>query len=202
MPELNGYELCRQLKHNPITSHIPILLLTAKVAIESRLEGLGAGADDYLPKPFQVDELRGRVRNRLEYQQRIRQYYRTQFLREGNLPLTSLAPKDEFMNRVYAVLEARMDDQTLGVEQLALAIGMSRMHLNRKIKALTELTPNELIRMIRLKRAAELLLTGAPVSEVADRVGFDTPAYFSKVFKDQFHLTPSEYIEKNRHEMA
>lgn len=202
MPEMNGYELCRELKTNPITNHIPILLLTAKVANESRLEGLTAGADDYLAKPFLVDELRGRVRNRLEYQQRIRQYYRTQFLREGNLPLISQSPKDEFMNRIYTVLEARLDDQTFGVEPLADALEMSRMHLNRKVKALTGLTPNELIRMIRLKHAAGLLLTGASVSEVADRVGFDTPAYFSKVFKDQFHLTPSEYIEKKRHEMA
>ena len=198
MPELNGYELCRELKTNPVTNHIPIILLTAKVAIESRLEGLTAGADDYVAKPFQVDELRGRVRNRLDHQHRIRQHYRTQFLREGNLPLTSQAPEDDFMNKVYAVLEARLDDQTFGVEPLAGAIGMSRMHLNRKVKALTGLTPNELIRIIRLKRAAELLLTGASVSEVADRVGFDTPAYFSKVFKDQYHLTPSEYIEKNR----
>ncbi|MBD2754302.1 response regulator [Spirosoma validum] len=202
MPEMNGFELCRQLKTNSITNHIPILLLTAKVAIESRLEGLTAGADDYLAKPFQVDELRARIRNRLEHQQRIRQYYRTQFLREGHLPQTSQAPEDEFMNKIYTILEARLDDQTFGVEPLADAVGMSRMHLSRKTKAMTGLTPNELIRMIRLKRAAELLLTGASISEVADRVGFDTPAYFSKVFKDQYRLTPSEYIEKNRHEMV
>ena len=199
MPEMNGYELCRILKTNPITNHIPIMLLTAKVAVASRLEGLESGADDYLEKPFQVDELRGRVRNRLEHQQRIRQYYRTQFLREGHLPLASQAPEDDFMNKVYAVLEARLDDQTFGVEPLAAAMGMSRMHLSRKTKAMTGLTPNELIRMIRLKRAADLLLTRASVSEVADRVGFDTAAYFSKVFKDQYQLTPSEYIEKNRH---
>ena len=202
MPEMNGYELCRQLKTNPITNHIPIILLTAKVAVESRLEGLTAGADDYLAKPFQVDELRGRVRNRLDHLLRIRQYYRTQLLREGHIPQTSQAPEDDFMNKIYAILEARLDDQTFGVEPLAAALGMSRMHLSRKTKAMTDLTPNELIRMIRLKRAAELLLTGASISEVADRVGFDTPAYFSKVFKEQYHLTPSEYIEKNRHEVV
>lgn len=202
MPELTGYELCHQLKSNPLTNHIPIILLTAKVAIESRLEGLAAGADDYLAKPFQVEELRGRVRNQLAQQQRIRQHYRIQLLQEGNLPVVSQAPEDEFMNRIYGILEARLDDSTLGVEQLAHSLGISRMHLNRKVKAMTDLTPTEFIRTIRLKRAAELLLTGAPISEVADRVGFDTPAYFSKVFKDQFHVTPSEYIEKNRHEMV
>ncbi len=202
MPEMDGYELCRQLKSNPVTSHIPILLLTAKASTESRIEGLSAGADDYLAKPFQVAELQARVRNRLEHQQRMRQHFRTQLLRQGNLPTTSQDPQDEFMNRIYAILEERLDDSTFGVEPLAMAIGMSRMHLNRKVKAMSGLSPNELIRMVRLKRAAELLLTGVSVSEVADRVGFDTPAYFSKVFKDQYHVTPSEYVDQNRHEVA
>ncbi|WP_461146721.1 hybrid sensor histidine kinase/response regulator transcription factor [Spirosoma pulveris] len=201
MPELNGYELCHQLKSNPITSHIPVLLLTAKVSAESRLEGLNAGADDYLAKPFQVDELRARIRNRLAQQQQARHYFRSQLLREGYLPLASQAPEDDFMNRVYALLESHLDDSTFGVEPLASAIGMSRMHLNRKIKAMTGLSPIELIRAVRLKRAAELLMTGASVSEVADRVGFDTPAYFSKVFKEHYHLTPSEYVEQHRQEM-
>jgi signal transduction histidine kinase/DNA-binding response OmpR family regulator len=201
MPEMNGYELCRQVKENPITNHIPIILLTAKAAVESRIEGLTAGADDYLAKPFQVEELLGRVRNRLEQQQRMRQHYRAQLLREGHLPNASQAPEDEFMNRVYATLEARLDDSTFGVEPLADSLGLSRMHLNRKIKAMTGMTPNELIRVVRLRRAAELLLTGASISAVADLVGFDTPAYFSKVFKEQYHLTPSEYVEQNRQEV-
>jgi signal transduction histidine kinase/CheY-like chemotaxis protein/ligand-binding sensor domain-containing protein len=202
MPEMDGYELCRQLKGNPITSHIPVLLLTAKASIDSRIEGLTAGADDYLAKPFQVEELRARVRNRLDQQQRTRQHYRNQLLHEGHLPVASQNPDDEFMNRIYEVLEARLDDSTFGVEPLADAVGLSRMHLNRKIKAITDMTPNELIRVVRLTRAAELLLTGVSVSEVADRVGFDTPAYFSKVFKDHYHLTPSEYVDKNRQQVA
>ena len=202
MPELDGYELCRQLKSNPLTNHIPILLLTAKTAPESRIEGLDAGADDYISKPFQVAELLGRVKNRLEQQQRSRQHYRTQLLGEGHLPVVSRSPDDDFMNRVYAALEERLDDSSFGVEPMAHAIGMSRMHLNRKIKALTGMTPNELIRAVRLNRAAKLLLTGAGVSEAADRVGFDTAAYFSKVFKEHYHLTPSEFVDKNRHEMV
>ncbi|AUD02850.1 hybrid sensor histidine kinase/response regulator transcription factor [Spirosoma pollinicola] len=201
MPEMNGYELCRQLKSNPITSHIPILLLTAKISAESRLEGLSAGADDYLAKPFQMEELRGRIRNRLAHQQQVRHYYRTQLLGEGYLPLTSEAPEDDFMNRIYTLLEHHLDDSTFGVEPLASAIGMSRMHLNRKVKAMTGLTPNELIRVVRLKRAAELLLIGGSISEVADRVGFDTPAYFSKVFKEHYLMTPSEYVEQHRQEL-
>ncbi|WP_223833893.1 hybrid sensor histidine kinase/response regulator transcription factor [Spirosoma profusum] len=202
MPEMDGLMLCRQLKQNPVTSHIPILLLTAKASVESRLEGIAAGADDYVAKPFQVDELRGRIRNRLDQQQRIRHHHRTQLVREGYLPVAGENPEDEFMNRIYAVLEARLDDPTFGVEPLADAIGMSRMHLNRKVKAMTDMTPNELIRIVRLNRAAALLVTGVSVSEVADRVGFDTPAYFSKVFKDHYHVTPSEYVDKNRHELA
>ena len=202
MPELDGYELCRQLKSNPLTSHIPILLLTAKTAIESRIEGLNAGADDYVNKPFQVQELLGRIRNRLEQQQRSRHHYRTQLLREGHLPVVSHSPDDGFMNRIYAILEERLDDSSFGVEPMANVVGMSRMHLNRKIKAMTGMTPNELIRAVRLNRAAGLLLTGASVSETADRVGFDTPAYFSKVFKEQYHVTPSEFVGKSRPEIV
>ena len=199
---MNGYELCQELKGNPITSHIPIILLTAKASIESRVEGLNAGADDYVAKPFQVAELRGRVRNRLEHQIRTRQHLKIQLLGEGNLPVASPNPQDDFMNRLYETLESRLDDSTFGVEPLATVLGISRMHLNRKVKAVTGLSPNELIRIVRLKRAAELLLTGVPVSEVADRVGFDTPAYFSKVFKEQYHLTPSDYVGQHRHEVA
>jgi len=200
MPDFDGYELCRQLKADPATSHVPILLLTAKTAIESRLDGFAAGADDYITKPFQVDELLGRIRNRLRQQQQQQQYNRKLLLREGHLLNTDAQPKpeDEFLNQVYAVLESRLDDSSFGVETLAEAVGFSRMHLNRKVKALTGFTPVELIRVVRLNRAAELLLTGVPISEVADRVGFDTPAYFSKVFKDHHQQTPSEFVEKSR----
>lgn len=200
MPDLDGYELCRQLKADPATSHVPILLLTAKTGVESRLEGFMAGADDYITKPFQVEELLGRVRNRLQQQYRQQHHNRKLLLREGHLLNTDAQPKpeDEFLNQVYTVLEARLDDSSFGVETLAEAVGFSRMHLNRKVKALTGFTPVELIRVVRLNRAAELLLTGASVSEVADRVGFDTPAYFSKVFKDHYNQTPSEFTEKGR----
>jgi len=201
MPELDGYELCRQLKSNPITNHIPILLLTAKSSIESRVEGLSAGADDYLAKPFQIDELRWRVRNRLEQQRRFSQHLRTQLLSAGYVPTVSSMPEDEFMNKVYAVLNARLGDTTFGVEPLAAAVNMSRMHLNRKVKALTGLSPNELIRAVRLNRASEMLLTNVPISDVAYAVGFDTPAYFSKVFKEHHGLTPSEYIEQHRNKV-
>lgn len=198
MPELDGYELCRQLKSNPVTNHIPILLLTAKSSIESRVEGLSAGADDYLAKPFQIDELRWRVKNRLEQQRRFSQHFRTQLLSEGHVPTVSSVPGDEFMNKVYAVLNARLGDTSFGVEPLATAVNMSRMHLNRKVKALTGLSPNELIRAVRLNKASEMLLTNIPISDVAYAVGFDTPAYFSKVFKEQHGVTPSEYVEQQR----
>jgi AraC-like DNA-binding protein len=103
---------------------------------------------------------------------------------------------------MYAILETKLDDSSFGVESLATELGISRMHLNRKIKAMTGITPNELIRVVRLQRAADLLMTGAPIAEVADRVGFDTPAYFSKVFKDHYRMTPSEFIEQRRRETA
>ncbi len=202
MAEMNGFDLCRQLKQNPATDYIPVLLLTAKSAAESRVEGLAAGADDYLTKPFQVEELRWRIRNRLEQQQRLRMHYRTQLLREGHVPVADSVFKDEFMDKVYAELEAQLDNPKFGVGPLSEAVGLSRMHLNRKVKAVTGLTPVELIRVVRLRRAAELLLTSVAVAEVADAVGFDTPAYFSKVFKEHYNLTPSEYAEQNRRPVA
>jgi signal transduction histidine kinase/CheY-like chemotaxis protein/ligand-binding sensor domain-containing protein len=202
MPEMDGYELCSTLKSNPATRHIPILLLTARTAEESRMKGYQAGADDYIEKPFRAEELRSRVLNRLNQQQRAQHYYRSQFLREGHLPVASSgpSPEDEFVNRMYAILEKKLDDSSFGVESLAAELGISRMHLNRKVKAMTGITPNELIRVIRLQQAADLLMTGAPIAEVADRVGFDTPAYFSKVFKDHYRMTPSEFIEQRRRE--
>jgi len=200
MPELSGYELCRTLKENPLTSHIPIILLTARASPDSRVEGFTAGADDYLAKPFSVEELRWRIRNRLEQQRRIRVHYRTQLLREGNIP--SPTPQttvdDDFLNKVYSTLEAHLDDSTFGVEPLAYSVNMSRMHLHRKLKALTGMSANELIRAVRLNRAAELLATNVPVSEVAYRVGFEAPAYFSRVFKEQYGVTPSEFADQNR----
>ncbi|GAB3762384.1 hybrid sensor histidine kinase/response regulator transcription factor [Spirosoma pomorum] len=200
MPEMNGYELCHTLKSNPATSHIPIILLTARTAEESRLEGFRVGADDYIEKPFRAEELRSRVLNRLNQQQRTQQFYRGQLLREGHLPINSPSPEDEFVNRMYAILEDKLDDSSFGVESLASELGISRMHLNRKVKSMTGITPNELIRVVRLHRAANLLMTGAPIAEIADRVGFDTPAYFSKVFKDYYRMTPSEFIEQRRRE--
>ncbi|QJD80502.1 hybrid sensor histidine kinase/response regulator transcription factor [Spirosoma rhododendri] len=198
MPELDGYELCRQLKENPATSYIPILLLTAKSAAESRLQGLSAGADDYLTKPFQVDELRWRVRNRLEQQHRTRLHLRSQLLGEGHVPVASPEPADEFMNTVYGAIRDQLNDAKFGVGDLADAVGLSRMHLNRKLKTLTGLSPNELIRTVRLNRAGELLLEQTSVSSVAYAVGFDNPAYFSKVFKEHYGVTPSEFVEQHR----
>lgn len=198
MPVMDGMALCRALKANPATNYIPILMLTARSDAASRLEGLSAGADDYLAKPFQVDELRWRVRNRLEQQRRVRDHQRSQLLGQGHLPINSPEPEDSFMNRVYAVIQAELDNSEFTVANLADAVSLSRMHLNRKVKALTGLSPNELIRVVRLQRASELLLGQSPVSSVAYAVGFDTAAYFSKVFKDHFGLTPSEYVEKNR----
>lgn len=202
MPELDGYELCRQLKANPLTSHIPIILLTARVSSDSRIEGLTAGADDYITKPFQIEDLQWRVRNRLEQLQRSRQHYRTQLLGQGHLPPVSPLPEDDFLNKVYTIIKARIDDTSFGVEPLAMAVGISRMQLNRRVKAMTGVTPIELIRAVRLNQAQTLLLTPLSISEVAYAVGFDNPAYFSKVFKDEFGLTPSDYIDQNRQRSA
>lgn len=194
MPEMDGYTLCRAVKNDARTSHIPVMLLTAKSSDESRRLGLTMGADDYLYKPFQVDDLILRVRNRLNQQQRLRRHHQDQLLHTTAVPTV----EDEFLRKIYAELDAHLDDSSFNVESLADAVNMSRMNLHRKLKALTDKSASELIRAFRLNRAAELLLTQLTVAEVAYQVGFESPASFSRIFREHFGMTPTEYTEQNR----
>lgn len=197
MPEMDGFELTRRIKKDPRTNHIPVILLTARASTDFRTEGLTAGADDYLTKPFQVSELLLRVRNRLDQQQRSRRHHQTQLLREGHLPVAP-ALEDEFLSRVYAVIESRLADSTFGVEPLAEALNMSRMNLHRKLKAMANMSAHELIKAVRLKRASELLQGNLTVSEVTYQVGFESPAYLAKLFKEKYGMTPTDYMEQAR----
>ncbi|MBO0953152.1 hybrid sensor histidine kinase/response regulator transcription factor [Fibrella forsythiae] len=203
MSPTDGLTLCRTLKQDPRTSHIPVMLLTAKVTLDNRLEGLAGGADDYLTKPFHVGELQLRVGNLLARQQRQRDWLRAQLSR----PLQPVAPEkplaepveeqpgpaDPLLTKINGLLEQHLDDAQFGVEELALAIGLSRVHLYRKVKALSGLTVSELLRNYRLKEATRLLSLGHSVAETGYLVGFDTPSYFTKSFRALYGLTPSEY---------
>ncbi len=194
MPVMNGYALCQRLKTDLRTNHIPVVLLTAKVSLENRLEGLTLGADDYLAKPFHVAELLLRVHNQLVSKQRQREWVQASL---SNPDPTSTQPDsdpiDPFLTRLYALFEANLTDSGFGLEQMLSELGMSRTNLFRKVKALTGLTAHELLRNYRLKRAAQLLRSGVSVSETAYQVGFESPAYFSKCFRQLYQLSPRAF---------
>ena len=197
---MNGYDMCNALKKDERTSHIPVILLTAKASFDDRIEGLTLGADDYLTKPFHVQELLLRINNLIERQKRLREKIFREISQPG-LPVlpASAEPtlQDLFMEKLYAQIESNLDKTGFGVEELARLTGMSRANLHRKLKAIAGIPANEIIRNYRLKRAAEFLSLGHNSSEAAYMTGFDSPAYFSKCFKDFYHVTPTEFSQKN-----
>ncbi|MGN7884757.1 hybrid sensor histidine kinase/response regulator transcription factor [Dyadobacter sp. 22481] len=193
MPVIDGYTFCKLIKSNLETSHIPVVLLTAKSALESRVEGLELGADDYITKPFHLPELRLRIRNLLDRQTRLYERLRAVFATPAALPADQEVVTDPFLNRLHAILDTRLDDPEFGVTELIREIGMSNSSLNRKLKTLTDLSAVELIRNYRLKKAAVLLSEGISVSEAAYAVGFDNLSYFAKCFRDLYNMTPREF---------
>ncbi len=193
MPVMDGYVFCKNIKSNLETSHIPVVLLTAKSALESRVEGLELGADDYITKPFHMPELRLRIRNLLDRQARLYERLRSSFAEPVALPANPEGVTDPFLSRLYQILDTRLDDPDFGVTELIREIGMSNSSLNRKLKTLTDLSAVELIRNYRLKKAAALLSDGVAVSEAAYAVGFDNLSYFAKCFRDLYNMTPREF---------
>jgi signal transduction histidine kinase/DNA-binding response OmpR family regulator/ligand-binding sensor domain-containing protein len=192
MPKQDGYELCQVLKNDEKTSHIPIILLTAKATSENKIEGLQTGADDYLIKPFEPKELVARVDNLIELRKKLRGRFATSVpLKLGEITVTSM--DDAFLKKILAAVEEHLDEEEFHIDELSNSIGMSRTQLHRKLTALTNMSPGEFIRYIRLLRAMELLQkdTGT-VSEIAYQVGFHDPSYFSKCFHKQFGKSPME----------
>ncbi|WP_169409400.1 hybrid sensor histidine kinase/response regulator transcription factor [Dyadobacter beijingensis] len=193
MPVMDGYAFCRYIKSSLETSHIPVVLLTAKSALESRVEGLELGADDYITKPFHLPELRLRIRNLLDRQARTYERLRAQFTTPGALSSDVADATDPFLIKLYHILDTRLENPEFGVTELIREIGMSNSSLNRKLKAITDLSAVELIRNYRLKKAAALLSKGMAVSEAAYAVGFDNLSYFAKCFRDLYRMTPREF---------
>jgi signal transduction histidine kinase/ligand-binding sensor domain-containing protein/DNA-binding response OmpR family regulator len=197
MPGMDGFELCRKLKAAELTSHIPIILLTARGSGESKMEGLSLGADEYLTKPVNGQELRLRARNVLQRQQKMRERLRKEIIANDLHHVNdSLASADEkFLHKVSQVLEQHLSDPDFGPEALAREIAISRTHLNRKLLGLLGQHTSEFIRAIRLKRAAELLEhKSGTISEIAYQAGFNHLSYFSRCFKKQYGRLPSEYL--------
>jgi signal transduction histidine kinase/AraC-like DNA-binding protein len=194
LPGMDGYALTHQIKTTGATDHIAVILLTAKATYDSRLLGLQQGADDYMAKPFHVEELLLRLHNLLTRQQRLRNFY-SQQLAHPDLPHPMELLQDGWLKELYKVLETHLDNPALNVEWLAGQMAMSRKTLLRKVQALTKLSPNELIRQYRLRKAADLLRAGHSVAETAYAVGFETPAYFGQCFKELFKTTPGKFVD-------
>ncbi len=200
MPGLDGYALTDLIKAMPATDHVAVVLLTAKATSHQRLDGLRRGADDYLTKPFSLEELSLRLHNLVARQQRLRQLYAQQLAQPA--PSATPAVPNAWLESLYALLEKHLDKSDLSVEWLADQLTMSRKTLLRKVQALLQLAPSEVIQQYRLRRAADLLRAGHSVADTAYAVGFNTPAYFGQCFKDFYQLTPSEFSAANGARLA
>lgn len=193
MPEMDGFELCKEIKSNFKTNHIPVILLTAKAALENKLEGLETGADDYLIKPFNTEELKARVRNLIHLRRQMREKFRSEMILK---PADVIVPSNQriFIEKLTSIIEKNIEDDNFSVEILSKEIGMSRSQLHRKVKALTNQPPNEFIRNFRLKRASDLIRQNAGnIAEISYKVGFGSQAYFTKLFQEMYGVTPTEF---------
>lgn len=188
MPIKNGFEVCKFLKTDHRTSHIPIILLTAKTAKEEQLRGLQYGADAFLTKPFHKEELLIRLEKLVELRKKLQSRYLN-----GAQPSATLSKEDEFLQLLHQVIEEKMDDTDLSINALCRAVKLSHAHLYRKLKALTNQTPVQFIRYIRLQKAKGLLENSEMnISEIAYAVGFADPNYFSRIYHKEMGITPSE----------
>ena len=235
MPVMNGLEFCQRIKNSTATSHIPVILLTARALSQHQIEGYESGADAYITKPFDADLLLVRIGNLLKSREQLKSLFKNEELRMKNeeneelrmkneefataLPTTetgkqtsateeptsaaanssffilnsSFKKEDPFLQKFLNYIEKNMSDSDLSVETIGAELGLSRVQLYRKMKALTGLSPVELLRKARLKRGRQLLEKGGKnISEIAYEVGFSAPSYFTKCFKDEFGISPSE----------
>lgn len=197
MPVMDGYETCKRLKKDEKTSHIPVILLTARASVNSRLEGLETEADLYLSKPFVPQELLLCIQNLIQSRRKLRERYNRQLvLKPVDISINST---DElFLQRLMKILEANYGDEEFSVEQLSVEIGMSRSQLHRKLQALTNESASQFIRTFRLQRAMELLKKShASISEIAYKVGFSNVPYFNRCFLQHYGCTPSSVIDRS-----
>jgi signal transduction histidine kinase/DNA-binding response OmpR family regulator len=195
MPEKDGYEVCETLKQDERTSHIPIILLTAKSTQQDKVEGLTYGADAYLTKPFDKKELIIRLKKLVAIRQQLQQRYTTTSSRTIAQEAT-LSIEEAFLQKLHEQIQRNLSDTEFGVPQLADAVHLSQMQLYRKLKALTGKTPSQFIRSYRLEKGLELLKAGQlTVAEVAYEVGFSDPSYFSRTFQKEFKRNPSRFLK-------
>jgi len=194
MPGMDGFQLCKAIKSNFEYSHIPVILLTAKNTIQSKVEGLELGADAYIEKPFSKEHLLAQIASLITNRSMIKEYFASSPL----VHIKSMAHSrsdERFLELLNETIYKNLEDEYLDVEKLAKILNMSRITLYRKIKAISNLTPIELINITRLKRAAELLAGGDhKIYEVADMIGFSSQSNFARNFHKQFNMTPTDYM--------
>lgn len=197
MPDVDGYEFCKRIKHDERTSHIPVLLLTALHSKEHEIEGLSCGADDYVTKPFDITILQTKVENMLSLRSAMRdKYTRELVLKPSDVIITS--PDERFLQRSLEVVERNIGNSEFDIESFAAEVGVSRMQLYRKFSALTNMTVKEFVRSIRLKRAAQLLLEKKlTVTEIAYTVGFRDLSHFRKCFHREYGMSATDFINSN-----
>ncbi len=196
MPEMGGLEMCEKLKTDQRTSHIPVIMLTARASVENRINGFETGADDYITKPFNTQELVVRIKTLIEQRKKLReQFSRDIKLQPKDIAITSADEK--FLNKTITIIEDNLNNFDFDVTKLTDKMALSRVQMFRKLKALTDQSPSEFIRTIRLKRAAQLLDKGfGNIAEVTYQVGFNNLSYFAKCFRELFGMSPSDYLKQ------
>jgi signal transduction histidine kinase/ligand-binding sensor domain-containing protein/DNA-binding response OmpR family regulator len=193
MPKMDGYQFCKEIRNDEKTSHIPIIMLTAKASLDDKIEGLETGVDDYLTKPFSAKELKVRVKNLIYQRQQLRKRFsKASIIKPSEVTATSI--DQEFLGKTIKIIDSNFEDVQFSVDKLAEQMNMSVSQLNRKLNALIDQPPGHLIRSFRLQRAADLLKKNiGTVAEICYKVGFNDQAYFSRAFKKQFGVSPSDY---------
>lgn len=196
MDGMNGFELCKAVKENINTSHIPVVLLTAYALDEQRVTGFESGADAYIPKPFNEELLKIRIRKLLENREKLKEFFKKNLtFGEKKESLTEI--DKTLISKFRTTVEENLSDSELSVDVIGQELGMSRVQLYRKIKSLTNYAPNELVRNIRLKKAEHLILSSNKnISEIAYETGFSSPSYFSKCFKEYFNESPTDFVSR------
>lgn len=194
MPDIDGFELCRRIKSDLEHSHIPIILLTAKNTLQSKIQGLEQGADAYIEKPFSPEHLQAQISSLLTNRNKVREYFVSSPF--AHLKTMAHTRADEvFLENLNMIIQQHLSDDGFDVEHLADKLNMSRPTLYRKIKAISDMTPNDLINVARLKKAAQLLSEGHyKIYEVSDMVGYSSQTHFGRNFQKQFGMSPSEYV--------
>ncbi|MCC6254166.1 MAG: response regulator [Ignavibacteriaceae bacterium] len=193
MPKMDGYQFAKKIRSDEKTSHIPIIMLTAKAALDDKIQGLETGVDDYLTKPFSSKELRVRVNNLIYLRAQLRKRFSKATIIKPS-EVTAVSVDQEFLQRVLKTIEKHYENEQFNVEKLSSEMNMSVSQLNRKLNALVDQPPGQLIRSLRLQRAADLLKQNAgTVAEICYKVGFNDQAYFSRAFKKQFNCSPSDF---------